>query len=112
MTLASNNEVYIKGTTMTFAGIVVAQAGNVIATRTSKASIFKTSIKSNKWIWIGIASQISILSFLIYVPLMQKFFGTTAIGLSEWAFLAILPLTVIAAEEIRKWFIRRLQNKD
>jgi Ca2+-transporting ATPase len=108
--LASNDPVYIKGTTMTFAGIVIAQVGNVLACRTSKMSLFKTSLKSNKWIWIGIAAQISIISMLVYVPLMQRFFGTAALGLSDWAFLALLAIIVIFAEEIRKWFARRLSK--
>ena len=71
MQLAANDPVYVKGVTMTFAGIVVAQAGNVLACRTSKQSIFKTKISHNKWIIFGIAAQLSILSFLVYVPLMQ-----------------------------------------
>jgi Ca2+-transporting ATPase len=108
MQLPTNSIVYMKGTTMTFAGIVIAQVGNVLACRTSKLSIFKTSVLSNKWIWIGIASQISVLSFLVYVPLMQTLFGTTALGLANWGFLAILALIVIFAEEIRKWLARRL----
>ena len=107
LTLASNDPVYIKGVTMTFAGIVVAQAGNVLASRTSKQSIFKTSIKTNKWIIVGIVAQLSILAFLVYVPLMQKFFGTTALGVTDWLFLISLALIVIFAEEIRKFFTRR-----
>jgi magnesium-transporting ATPase (P-type) len=93
---------------MTFAGIVIAQVGNVLASRTTKACVFKTSIKTNKWIWLGIASQISIISILVYVPVMQRFFGTTALGPLDWAFLALIALIVIFAEEIRKWFARRL----
>jgi magnesium-transporting ATPase (P-type) len=108
--LTSNDPVYIKGTTMTFAGIVIAQVGNVLACRTSKISIFKTSHKSNKWIWIGIAAQISIISLLVYVPLMQRFFGTAALGLFDWAYLGLLAVIVIFAEEIRKWFARRLSR--
>ena len=84
--------VYTKGVTMTFAGIVVAQAGNVLACRTSKQSIFKTSLKTNKWIIVGIVAQLSILAFLVYVPLMQQFFGTTALGVSDWLFLVSLAL--------------------
>ena len=56
--------VYAKGVTMTFAGIVVAQAGNVLACRTSKQSIFKTSLKTNKWIIVGIIAQLGILRYL------------------------------------------------
>ncbi len=102
--------VYTKGVTMVFAGIVVAQAGNVLASRTSKQSIFKASLAKNKWIVIGIVAQLSILAVLIYVPLMQQFFGTTALGLSDWAFLLLLALIVVFAEEIRKFFSRRFSK--
>jgi magnesium-transporting ATPase (P-type) len=105
------NPLYLKGVTMMFAGIVVAQAGNVLACRTSKQSIFKTSIKTNKWIIAGIVAQLSILAFLVYVPLMQRVFGTVALGLTDWLFLISLALIVVFAEEIRKFFSRRFGKK-
>jgi magnesium-transporting ATPase (P-type) len=108
--LPNNNPYYIKGVTMFFAGIVVAQAGNVLASRTSKQSIFKTSIKTNKWIIVGIAAQLSILAFLVYVPLMQQFFGTTALGFTDWLFLLSLAIAVILAEELRKLLVRRFSK--
>jgi magnesium-transporting ATPase (P-type) len=99
---------YSKGTTMTFAGIVIAQVGNVLASRTNKASIFKTSFASNKWIWFGIASQISIISAIVYIPILERFFGTTGLGPYDWAFLALFAGIVVLAEEIRKFVARRL----
>ncbi|MCX8150612.1 MAG: cation-transporting P-type ATPase [Candidatus Bathyarchaeota archaeon] len=102
--------VYTKGVTMAFAGIVVGQVGNVLACRTSKQSIFKTSLKTNRWIIFGITAQFSILSLLVYVPLMQKIFGTTALGFADWLFLLALAITVIVAEEIRKFFVRKLSK--
>jgi hypothetical protein len=41
---------------------------------------------------------------------MQQFFGTTALGIMDWAFLASLALVVVFAEEIRKFFARRLSR--
>jgi len=105
-----NPLVYAKGTTMMFAGIVIAQVGNVLACRTSKVSIFRTSLKSNKWIWLGIASQISILSLIVYVPFLQGLFGTTAIESIDWAYLTLLAGIVVFAEEIRKFFARRFSK--
>jgi magnesium-transporting ATPase (P-type) len=96
---------------MTFAGIVVAQVGNVLACRTSKTSVFKTSLRSNKWIWLGIAAQISILSAIVYVPLLQNAFGTAPLGLNDWLFLTMLAVIIIFAEEIRKFFARRLPRQ-
>jgi magnesium-transporting ATPase (P-type) len=110
MALPSDSPVYIKGVTMTFAGIVVAQVGNVLACRTSKVSVFRTSLSTNKWIILGIVGQLSILSFLVYVPLMQQFFGTTALTAMDWVFLAVLALIVVFAEETRKFIARRLSK--
>lgn len=107
MPLAENSQVYLKGVTMTFAGIVVAQVGNVLACRTTKVSLFKSNLKHNKWIVLGIVAQLSILAFLVYVPLMQQFFGTTALGVWDWVFLLSLAVVVVVAEEIRKFFSRR-----
>ena len=102
--------VYAKGVTMMFAGIVVAQAGNVLACRTSKQSLFKTSIKHNKWIIFGIVAPLCILGFLVYVPLMNSYFTTAPLGLSDWAFLVTLAVVVVLAEEIRKFFSRRFSK--
>ena len=101
------NPLYLKGVTMMFAGIVVAQAGNVLACRTSRQSIFRTSLKTNKWIIAGIVAQLSILSLLVYVPLLQNVFGTQPLNLTDWLFLISLALAVVFAEEIRKFFVRR-----
>jgi magnesium-transporting ATPase (P-type) len=95
---------------MTFAGIVVAQAGNVLACRTSKQSIFKTSLKTNKWIIFGIASQIGILALIVYVPVMQRIFTTAPLNIGDWAFLISLALIVVFAEEIRKFFSRKFSK--
>jgi len=109
--LASNDPVYIKGITMTFAGIVVAQAGNVLACRTNKQSIFRASIAKNKWIVWGIIAQLTILAVLIYVPPLQSVFGTTSLGLMDWLYLLALPIAIILAEEARKLFVRRFFTK-
>lgn len=95
---------------MTFAGIVVAQVGNVLVSRTNKLSVFKTKLMSNKWIWVGIASQLSILSIIIYIPYVQNVFGTTGIGLIDWVFLFSLAGILIFAEEMRKLLARRFSH--
>jgi calcium-translocating P-type ATPase len=108
MQLDPKSTLYIKGTTMVFAGIVIGQIGNVLASRTNKTSIFKTSLTNNKWIWFGIIAQISLIVSMVYIPLLQKFLSTTALNLNDWITLAFIACTVIFAEEIRKWFARRL----
>jgi magnesium-transporting ATPase (P-type) len=88
------------------------QVGNVLACRTSRVSLFKTYFSRNKWILIGMASQVFILSFLIYVPLMQRVFGTTTIDAYDWAYLVALALVVVFADEVRKWLVRRFGGRN
>jgi magnesium-transporting ATPase (P-type) len=89
----------------------MAQAGNVLACRTTRQSVFRTSLKTNKWILVAIASQITILAFIVYVPLLQHVFGTTALTASDWGFLVTLPIAVVLAEEARKFFSRHFSKK-
>jgi magnesium-transporting ATPase (P-type) len=109
--LAPNDPLYLKGITMTFAGIVVAQAGNVLACRTSKQSVFRNSLGKNKWIIWGIIAQLSILALIIYVPLMQNIFNTVPLELMDWLYLIGLAVVVVTAEEIRKVFSRHFTKK-
>jgi Ca2+-transporting ATPase len=109
--LPNNNPIYIKGVTMAFAGIVVAQAGNVLACRTSKQSIFRASLAKNKWIIWGIIAQLSILALLVYLPPLQELFGTTGLTLMEWLYLLGLAVAVVMAEEVRKFIVRRFFTK-
>ncbi|KRL37032.1 cation-translocating P-type ATPase [Liquorilactobacillus uvarum] len=104
--LSENGEVYVQATTMTLAAIVFCQIAAAINCRTEKTSVFTIGLFSNRHIIRGIVVEIALLSSLMYVPVLQELFNTTAIGLTEWIFLAAIPLPLILVEEIRKYFVR------
>ena len=106
MTLDTTSLVYIKGTTMTFAGIVFGQIGNVLSSRTNRVSLFRTGFSRNKWIVWAIAAQVGILALFVYLPWLQPVFGTTALNALDWAYLLLVATGVIVAEELRKLIIR------
>ncbi|WP_455364249.1 cation-translocating P-type ATPase [[Eubacterium] cellulosolvens] len=106
-TLPSSNSIYLKGITMTFAGIVFAQMGNALNCRTNRTSLFKIGIRTNKWIFLGIISQLVILSVLIYTPFLQPIFGTTNLTVKDILFLIGISVAVFSAEEIRKFLAQR-----
>jgi hypothetical protein len=41
---------------------------------------------------------------------MQQFFSATALSLGDWAFLVSIAIAVVFAEEVRKFFSRRLSK--
>jgi len=109
--LDADSQLFLKGTTMTFVGIVMAQMGNVLACRTSKASLFRTSWTSNRWIWVCMAAQALITVAIVYLGPLQRIFGTASLKLQDWLYLLILPFAVIAAEELRKLLSRRFSSQ-
>ncbi|MGX6444320.1 cation-translocating P-type ATPase [Neobacillus sp. K501] len=106
------SEIYIEATTMTLAGIVFSQIGAVMNCRTEGVSIFKKGLLKNHLINLGIILEILFLLMIMHVPLLQKVFGTGPIGITNWLFLFCIPPIIIAIEEIRKAFSRKLTRKN
>lgn len=107
-----DSPLYRLGTTMTFAGIVLGQMGNVFAVRTSHVSVLKTNTLGNRWIWVGIVSGIAIAATVIYTPFLQEVFGTAPLRMENWAFLLLLPLVPLVADETRKLLSRRSVDRE
>ncbi|MDH4100452.1 MAG: cation-transporting P-type ATPase, partial [Nitrospirota bacterium] len=105
--MVSSGPVYIAATTMTLAGIVASQVGNVFACRTERESVFRVGFFTNKLVLWGIASELVIIALLIYTPFLQKVFGLAPIGWREWAFLLAFAPLLLLLEEGRKWVVRK-----
>lgn len=103
--LPSNGELYQSATAMTLAAIATTQIGNLFAQRTEPRSFLKADISANPLIWAGIASELAIVSAVIYVPQLQWAFGTASFSPTNWLFLfALMPLLLVA-DELRKALI-------
>jgi magnesium-transporting ATPase (P-type) len=107
LTMASSGPLYRRATTMSLAGIVAAQVGNVFACRTDRESVFKVGIGSNPLVLLGIAVEVAVLLGLIAVTPLRQVFGLEPLALGEWAVLLVFPLVVLGADEGRKWAVRR-----
>jgi len=105
--MAATGALYQRATTMTLAGIVAAQIGNVFACRTERASAFGVGLFGNRWVLLGIAAELALLLALILFPPLARVFGLAPLSPAEWAPLCAFPLVVLACEEARKWVLRR-----
>jgi P-type Ca2+ transporter type 2C len=105
--LTFTDPVYMKATSMVFAGIVLAQMGNLLGCQTSRTSVFDVGVFKNRWILRGIAFSVAVLLAIIYIPPLQGIFGTTALGLYEWLYLLTFVPIMFMADEVRKFFVRR-----
>ena len=105
--MAAGGDLYHRATTMTLAGIVAAQIGNVFACRTDRESVFRIGIFGNRLVLLGIAAEIGILLGLILVPPLGRVFGLAPLGVAEWTLLLGFPPAVLGLEEGRKWLVRQ-----
>jgi potassium/sodium efflux P-type ATPase len=112
MEMAASGLVYIKATTMNHAAVVTTQIGNGFAQRTNRDSIFKVGFFTNKFLLWGILGECIGIFILIYVQPFQGIFEHGPLGLLDWVFLFCLAPTLLIADEIRKYFLRRKLRKE
>ncbi|MBI1910545.1 MAG: HAD-IC family P-type ATPase [Deltaproteobacteria bacterium] len=108
--MESTGAIYAAATTMTFAGIVTAQVGNVFACRTEHESILTVGLLRNRFVLMSLFVEISLMLILIYTPFLQKVFGFAPLTLNDWAFLSFFPIVILLADEARKYFLRKRNN--
>ena len=104
--MAAAGDLYQRATTMTLAGIVAAQVGNVFACRTERASVFRVGLLRNRLVLVGIVVEVAVLLALIFMPPLRHLFGLAPLSLTEWAPLLAFPGIVLGLEEGRKWIFR------
>ncbi|WP_414470073.1 cation-translocating P-type ATPase [Methanobacterium sp. ACI-7] len=105
--LSFSDPLYIKATTMVFAGIVTAQIGNLLTSQTTRTSTFQIGLFKNKWVPLGIIFEIIVVLSIVYIPFLQNIFNTTALGVNEWIYLITFIPVMFFADELRKYFIRK-----
>jgi magnesium-transporting ATPase (P-type) len=109
--LPSAGFLYQSATAMTLGAVVTTQIGNLFAQRTERTSVFRTGWFSNRMVWIGIASELLIISLIVYVPVFQHIIGTAAFPLGNWLFLFAWTPSLLLADELRKALVRRRERE-
>ncbi len=109
--IPGNGPIYRSATAMALAGVVFSQIGNLFTQRASRQSIFKVPLFNNKLIWAGIATELTIIAGIVYLPFLQKFIGTGSFDPKYWLFhliwIPILPLM----DAIRKAIVNSKQKR-
>lgn len=104
-----NTPVYQEATTVTFAGIVAAQAANVFACRSDRTSAFRLGWFSNPLIVVGIVVEMILLILATYSPVGHWVLGTAS--LPAWIFVPLIvgAIGLLLADELHKLVGGRLK---
>jgi potassium/sodium efflux P-type ATPase len=100
--LPASGALYQAATAMTLASIVATQIGNLFAQRTESTSIWRMHWGKNRLVWVGIATELALIGVLLYLPMLQRLFGTAPFPLWNWLFLFAWTPLLLLADEGRK----------
>ncbi|MBC7185432.1 MAG: cation-translocating P-type ATPase [Calditrichaeota bacterium] len=62
---------------------------------------------ANKWLNLAILWEMLLLCAIIYVPFLQRVFGTYALPASDWLIVGLATATISPFLEFVKWLVRR-----
>ncbi|MBX3327856.1 MAG: cation-transporting P-type ATPase [Nitrospira sp.] len=106
-----SSPLYREATTVTFAGIVLAQVANVFACRSDHLSVARLGWLTNPLIVWGIITELTILALMTYTPIGNEIFGTSPLPLWIFGPLALGALALLLAEEGRKFLVNRRHRR-
>jgi Ca2+-transporting ATPase len=100
-------QLFSQATTATLVAIVACQVGNLFACRSEWRSAFRIGWGRNHLIALGLLVEWSLVLVLLYWPPLQRIFTTTPLTGWQWGMIAMWPLLLLGAEELRKVFVSR-----
>lgn len=107
----TDGSVTARDTTMTFTTFVFFDMFNALACRSEKKSIFSIGFTTNKMFNFSVLGSILGQFFVIYMPFFQTVFQTEALTFTDLLGITLLTSSVFWAEEARKFFGARENQK-
>jgi Ca2+-transporting ATPase len=91
---------------LTFVLLVLIQFLNAYNCRSDRYSIVRRPF-ANRWLNLAVLWEVALLCLVVYVPFLQKPFGTFSFAWSDWLLTVALAFTIVPVLEIVKWVQRR-----
>jgi Ca2+-transporting ATPase len=92
--------------TMTFVSLVLIQFFKAYNFRSDRHSLMRRPF-ANKWLNIAIIWELFMLGLILYVPLLERTFGTFGLTLKDCLIIVAAAFTVSPVLELAKWMERR-----
>jgi magnesium-transporting ATPase (P-type) len=75
--------------------------------RSLKDPMPKMGLRSNPWIYVGIAVILLLQLAFVYLPFMNAVFGSAPLGLRSWGEAALIGMLIMPIISVEKWWRRR-----
>ena len=97
--------------TMTFVALVLTEFFKAYSFRSDRNSVLHRPF-ANRWLNVAILWELLLLLLVVYLPILQRPFGTFALTWQDWAIVLTLAFSVAPVLELAKRFGRRHLAKD
>ncbi len=92
--------------TMTFVSLVLIQFFKAYNFRSDRHSVLRRPF-ANKWLNVAIVWELFMLALILYVPLLERTFGTFGLTVRDLLIIIAAAFTVSPVLELAKWMERR-----
>jgi Ca2+-transporting ATPase len=96
--------------TVVFTVLALSQMGLALAVRSGRDSLFRLGLFSNQPLWGAVLLTLVLQLAVVYLPLFQGFFRTSALPGRDLGIVLLLSSAVFWWVEIEKWILRRRRN--
>lgn len=107
----SHEPIYLQATTACLAAIVVSQVVNLFLCRHPLEAALALPFRQNRLLALGLAVEISLLLFIVFLPAGNWLFSTQAFPVWVWWQIAGLALLLGFLEEMRKYLLGRFDQR-
>jgi P-type Ca2+ transporter type 2C len=94
---------------MVFTTLMLFQIFNVFNARSDERSAF-AHLFTNYWLWVAVVGSVSLQVLVLYVPFLQRAFGTIALTAGDWLICTATASSVLWLRELSK-AIARLRHR-
>ncbi len=91
---------------MTFVALVLIQFFNAYNCRSDRLSVFRKPF-ANRWLNLAVVWELVLLVLVLYVPFLQRAFGTFSLTPADWILTTVLAFSIVPVMEAVKWMVRR-----
>jgi Ca2+-transporting ATPase len=96
--------------TLAFTTLVLFQCFNTLNSRSDERSAF-VHLFANRWLWAAIAISIVLQLVVLYVPAMQRAFGTVGLSVGDWLLCVAVSSSVLWLREANKLVTRAASRR-
>jgi Ca2+-transporting ATPase len=97
--------------TMTFVSLVLIQFFKAYNFRSDRHSVLRRPL-ANRWLNVAVLWELLLLLLVVYLPFLQRAFGTFSLTWQDWSIIVALAFSVSPVLELTKWLGRHQLASD